>query len=93
MDFLISGSTHKVKKIILHSNVVSRNVDTLYHADSISQPGSPAFQRYMRCPWEIQGSPEDDDDGLLHPIDVMHELNCVHITDSPPHAKFYDTVR
>jgi len=25
-------------------------------------PGSPLFQRYKRCPWEIEGQPEDDED-------------------------------
>ncbi|KAG8919882.1 hypothetical protein FRC01_001052 [Tulasnella sp. 417] len=38
MDILISGSTHVVQKVILHSNV----------------PGSHLFQRYKRCPWEIE---------------------------------------
>ncbi|CAE6347262.1 unnamed protein product [Rhizoctonia solani] len=37
IDFLISGKTHRVRKIIVHSNV----------------PGSPLFQRYKRCPWEF----------------------------------------
>ncbi|KAJ7068370.1 hypothetical protein C8F01DRAFT_979686 [Mycena amicta] len=37
---------HVVTKIILHSNV----------------PGSPLFQRYKRCNWEIEGKPEDDED-------------------------------
>ncbi|KAG8704128.1 hypothetical protein FRC09_003749 [Ceratobasidium sp. 395] len=37
LDFLISGKTHRVRKIILHTNV----------------PGSPLFQRYKRCPWEF----------------------------------------
>ncbi|KAI0650757.1 UPF0183-domain-containing protein [Trametes meyenii] len=46
VDFLISGSTHTVKKIVLHSNV----------------PGTPLFQKYKRCPWEIEGHPEDDED-------------------------------
>ncbi|KAH9951641.1 UPF0183-domain-containing protein [Amylocystis lapponica] len=46
VDFLISGSTHAVKKIVLHTNV----------------PGTPLFQRYKRCPWEIEGQPEDDED-------------------------------
>jgi hypothetical protein len=27
------------------------------------QPGTPMFQRYKRCPWEIEGAPEDDEDG------------------------------
>jgi len=46
IDFFISSSTHVVKKIILHTNV----------------PGSPLFQRYKRCCWEIEGKPEDDED-------------------------------
>ncbi|OBZ70459.1 hypothetical protein A0H81_09967 [Grifola frondosa] len=46
IDFLVSGSTHIVKKIILHTNV----------------PGTPLFQRYKRCPWEIESQPEDDED-------------------------------
>ncbi|KAF9057655.1 hypothetical protein BJ165DRAFT_1422230 [Panaeolus papilionaceus] len=46
IDFLISESTHTVKKIVLHTNV----------------PGSPLFQRYKRCNWEIEGLPEDDED-------------------------------
>ncbi|KAJ4478225.1 hypothetical protein J3R30DRAFT_3657513 [Lentinula aciculospora] len=46
MDFYISGNTHVVKKIILQSNV----------------PGSPLFQVYKRCNWEIEGKPEDDED-------------------------------
>ncbi|KAF9076744.1 hypothetical protein BDP27DRAFT_1413894 [Rhodocollybia butyracea] len=47
IDFYISGKTHIVKKIILQSNV----------------PGSPLFQMYKRCNWEIEGKPEDDEDG------------------------------
>ncbi|KAF8913994.1 hypothetical protein CPB84DRAFT_1758102 [Gymnopilus junonius] len=46
IDFLISESTNVVTKIIVHSNV----------------PGSPLFQRYKRCNWELEGSPEDDED-------------------------------
>ncbi|EIW62010.1 UPF0183-domain-containing protein [Trametes versicolor FP-101664 SS1] len=46
IDFLVSGSTHTVKKVVLHSNV----------------PGTPLFQRYKRCPWDIEGRPEDDED-------------------------------
>ncbi|KAE9389615.1 UPF0183-domain-containing protein [Gymnopus androsaceus JB14] len=46
IDFYISGKTHIVKKIILQSNM----------------PGSPLFQMYKRCNWEIEGSPEDDED-------------------------------
>ncbi|KAJ1308477.1 hypothetical protein OPQ81_004181 [Rhizoctonia solani] len=43
LDFLISGKTHRVRKIIVHSNV----------------PGSPLFQRYKRCPWEFSLSSQD----------------------------------
>ncbi|KAL5488082.1 hypothetical protein ACEPAI_6190 [Sanghuangporus weigelae] len=46
VDFLISSSTHLVQKIILHTNI----------------PGTPMFQRYQRCPWEIEGEPEDEED-------------------------------
>lgn len=45
-DLFISSSTHVVKKVIFHTNV----------------PGSPLFQRYKRCCWEIEGKPEDDED-------------------------------
>ncbi|KDQ12751.1 hypothetical protein BOTBODRAFT_34211 [Botryobasidium botryosum FD-172 SS1] len=48
IDFLLSGTTHKVKKIVLHSNV----------------PGSHLFQRYKRCPWEIVPTEGDEDDSL-----------------------------
>jgi len=27
------------------------------------QAGSPLFQRYKRCNWELEGKPEDDEDG------------------------------
>lgn len=43
LDFLISGKTHRVRKIIVHTNV----------------PGSPLFQRYKRCPWELVLSTQD----------------------------------
>lgn len=46
IDFLISGTTHVVIKIVLHTNI----------------PGTPLFQRYKRCPWQIEGRPEDDED-------------------------------
>ncbi|KAH9844251.1 UPF0183-domain-containing protein [Rhodofomes roseus] len=41
VDLLVDGTTHIVKKIVVHTNV----------------PGSPLFQRYKRCPWEIEGRP------------------------------------
>lgn len=37
IDCFVDGSTHVLKKIIVHSNTL----------------GSPLFQRYKRCPWEI----------------------------------------
>ncbi|EJD01126.1 UPF0183-domain-containing protein [Fomitiporia mediterranea MF3/22] len=46
IDFLLSSSTHLVQKIILHTNI----------------SGTPMFQRYQRCPWEIEGEPEDEED-------------------------------
>jgi len=46
IEFLIHGSTHRVSKIIMHTNI----------------PGTPLFQRYKRCPWAIEGKPEDDED-------------------------------
>ncbi|KAH8830442.1 hypothetical protein DL96DRAFT_1592908 [Flagelloscypha sp. PMI_526] len=46
IDFLISSTSHQVKKIILHTNI----------------PGTPMFQIYKRCPWELESEPEDDED-------------------------------
>ncbi|KII95090.1 hypothetical protein PLICRDRAFT_33920 [Plicaturopsis crispa FD-325 SS-3] len=46
VDFLVCGNKHVVKKIALHTNI----------------PGSPLFQRYQRCPWELEAAPEDDED-------------------------------
>ncbi|KAI0347234.1 UPF0183-domain-containing protein [Trametopsis cervina] len=46
IDFLLSGTTHVVKKVVLHTNI----------------PGTALFQRYKRCPWSIEGQPEDDED-------------------------------
>lgn len=64
IDFLISGSTHTVKKIVLHSNVVRVRYLSVSLFLIPPQPGTPLFQRYKRCPWEIEGRPEDDEDGL-----------------------------
>ncbi|KAG8683038.1 hypothetical protein FRC08_014561 [Ceratobasidium sp. 394] len=44
LDFLISGKTHRVRKIIVHTNV----------------PGTPLFQRYKRCPWEFAPNNRDN---------------------------------
>jgi hypothetical protein len=65
IDFLISDHTHVVKKIILHSNVVSAFCSSIPRNSSPpAQPGTPLFQRYKRCPWQIEGKPEDDEDGV-----------------------------
>ncbi|THH11714.1 hypothetical protein EW145_g472 [Phellinidium pouzarii] len=57
VDFLISASNHLVQKVVVHTNI----------------PGTPMFQRYQRCPWEIQGEPEDEEDGnrLEYIFDVI----------------------
>lgn len=36
------------------------------------QPGTPQFQRYKRCIWELEGQPEDDEDGKLD--DLLRRL-------------------
>ncbi|KAI0732965.1 UPF0183-domain-containing protein [Fomitopsis betulina] len=64
VDFLVDGTTHVLKKIVVHTNV----------------PGSPLFQRYKRCPWEIEGKPEDDEDEtpprvrFYDPVDTISHL-------------------
>jgi Uncharacterised protein family (UPF0183) len=63
LDFLISGPSHIVKKIVIHSNVVSIPKFSSGWFPMPSKPGSPLFQRYKRCNWEIEGKPEDDEDG------------------------------
>lgn len=44
MDLLLDGESNVLKKIILHSNII----------------GSPLFQRYKRCPWEIADQSSQD---------------------------------
>jgi len=72
IDFLISGSTHTVRKIILHSNI----------------PGSPLFHRYKRCPWEIEGVPEDDEDDSPPRIGFNERVEKIshflHPSETPP---------
>lgn len=47
------------------------------------------FQRYQRCPWEIEGKPEDEEDGEEQfTVEVAYPLNSR--TDSPPRVKFSD---
>ncbi|KAF5387713.1 hypothetical protein D9615_000496 [Tricholomella constricta] len=74
IDFLISGPSHVVTKIILHSNV----------------PGSPLFQRYKRCNWEIEGKPEDDEDGNVLLLSCIIQTRVECLQDTPPRKRFYD---
>lgn len=49
------------------------------------------FQRYKRCNWEIEGNPEDDEDGksVLSYISTFIQPD---LTDTPPRKRFYDRV-
>lgn len=73
LDFLISGSTHIVKKIVLHSNVVSDSFVRIT-SNLVCKAGSPLFQRYKRCNWEIEGKPEDDEDGKCMDLFIVEPL-------------------
>jgi len=61
IDFLINGTTHIVQKIILHTNI----------------PGTPMFQRYHRCPWEIEGEPEDEEDDAPPRVKFSEKLDVI----------------
>ncbi|KZT12505.1 UPF0183-domain-containing protein [Laetiporus sulphureus 93-53] len=77
IDFLISGTTHVVKKIVAHTNV----------------PGSPLFQRYKRCPWEIEGKPEDDEDETPPRVkfhDRVEEISHFLSQGEPPSSMLLD---
>ncbi|EGO01868.1 hypothetical protein SERLA73DRAFT_177420 [Serpula lacrymans var. lacrymans S7.3] len=77
IDFLISGETHIVLKIILHTNV----------------PGSPLFQRYKRCPWELEGKPEDDEDDSpprMHFYDKFETISHFLCPRDPPPSMLLD---
>lgn len=49
------------------------------------------FQRYQRCPWEIEGKPEDEEDGMWHLVLVSLTVPDGHI-DAPPRVTFSDKV-
>jgi len=68
-DLLFSDSTHKLDKIVVHSNV----------------PGSPLFQRYQRCPWEIQISSRNST-----PITLKNKIDDVTGSGSAPHKMQVD---
>jgi len=61
IDFLVNGTTHIVQKIILHTNI----------------PGTPMFQRYHRCPWEIEGEPEDEEDDAPPRVKFNEKLDLI----------------
>ncbi|KAH7105407.1 UPF0183-domain-containing protein [Auriculariales sp. MPI-PUGE-AT-0066] len=68
MDILISGKTHIVKKIILHSNI----------------PGSPMFQRYKRCPWEFVGADKESrGPSFIDKIDAIQGFVAPHLQEKP----------
>ncbi|KAI6034351.1 hypothetical protein BKA83DRAFT_26282 [Pisolithus microcarpus] len=71
IDFLISGQTHRVRKIILHSNV-----------------------RYKRCPWELEGRPEDDEDDtpprMRFPDKFEAISHFLNPRDPPPQSMILD---
>ena len=93
VDFLISSSTHLVQKIVLHTNIV-RNIACILRTRILNhyQPGTPMFQRYQRCPWEIEGKPEDEEDGVYCFVLVFDEVFNSD-QDAPPRVKFSDKVR
>jgi len=64
IDFLIDGVSHTVRKVVLHSNV----------------PGSHLFQRYKRCPWEIE-VPRGD----AQASDLAHTVSTLDLS-APPRA-------
>ncbi|KAH7914210.1 hypothetical protein BJ138DRAFT_1000739 [Hygrophoropsis aurantiaca] len=77
IDFLICGETSVVRKIILHTNV----------------PGSPLFQRYKRCPWELEGKPEDDEDDTpptMHFYDKFETISHFLSPRDPPPSMLLD---
>ncbi|KAI6035155.1 hypothetical protein F5J12DRAFT_791414 [Pisolithus orientalis] len=68
----------QVRKIILHSNV----------------PGSPLFQHYKRCPWELEGRPEDDEDDTPPRMRLSDKFEAIsHFLsprDPPPQSMVLD---
>ncbi|KZW03767.1 hypothetical protein EXIGLDRAFT_758093 [Exidia glandulosa HHB12029] len=76
MDFLISGKTHIVKKIVLHSNI----------------PGSPMFQRHKRCPWEFGHEDGSSEPGpsFVSKIDEITTFLAPNAREQPPLSMLYD---
>lgn len=93
IEFLISGSTHIVSKILMHTNVVSMNLsgflcvfdlprfslDLLYSRDTNDVPGKlKASQKMTKM------------------VSIVYVISTLYIemvvTDSPPRMRFYDRV-
>ncbi|KAL7410750.1 hypothetical protein BDY24DRAFT_398378 [Mrakia frigida] len=70
MDFLISGRSHKVYKIIMHSNL----------------PGAIQFGRYERCPWEFEGDVDERSDPPSPPLSVTTKASLLLASLSTPAA-------
>jgi len=68
LDLFFSEATHTLLKIISHSNV----------------PGSALFQRYQRCPWEIQGKSAAFFKESLPSITLSHNINDIVESGSTP---------
>lgn len=69
MDFLIENGV--VTKVITHTNIVScADVRRTRRAD-MTQPGTPQFQQYARCPWVVQCDPGELD--FTHPLSAFRE--------------------
>lgn len=69
MDFLIEAGV--VTKVITHTNIVSRADVRRTHISNTTQPGTPQFQQYARCPWVVQCDPGELD--FTHPLSAFRE--------------------
>ncbi|KZT50573.1 UPF0183-domain-containing protein [Calocera cornea HHB12733] len=74
VDFLLDGETHRVVKIVIHSNVV----------------GSALFQVYKRCPWQLiptqrPSSPSSSSPARPEPITVASPSDTLtrYLSPSP----------
>lgn len=74
-----TGRTSSRRSYCTPTSYVSHILCPPCSADSWSQPGSPLFQRYQRCPWQIEGKPEDDEDGKVG----FHAASCTAHCKTP----------
>jgi len=61
LDFFLDDQAHKVRKIVVHSNI----------------PGSPLFQRYKRCPWQLQIDKSESVDRNASSINFQSKIHDV----------------